>query len=122
MHSTRKANLSANMNENSQHPMKNIRRPRVYSYDEDGGRSFALEGDQDSDLDIYGSWRTRRALPREYFIEIMVVADAKMIDYHGDSLASYILVLMNTVYMRLYSTSLVDKRKQQQIKDEEELL
>ncbi|XP_011497655.1 PREDICTED: A disintegrin and metalloproteinase with thrombospondin motifs 9-like [Ceratosolen solmsi marchali] len=71
------------------------------SYDEDGGRSFALEGDQDSDLDIYGSWRTRRALPREYFIEIMVVADAKMIDYHGDSLASYILVLMNTV-SRIY--------------------
>lgn len=62
-----------------------------------GGVSFALEGDQDADLDIYGSWRTRRALPREYFIEIMVVADAKMIDYHGPSLTSYILVLMNTV-------------------------
>ncbi|CAD6233944.1 GSCOCG00007421001-RA-CDS [Cotesia congregata] len=48
-------------------------------------------------LDINAAWRSRRALPKEYFIEIMVVADAKMIELHGVGLVSYILGLMNTV-------------------------
>lgn len=55
------------------------------------GHSEFLEGDP------FTSWRPRRALPREYFIEIMVVADAKMVDYHGHGLFNYILVLMSTV-------------------------
>lgn len=49
------------------------------------------------DSDFFVTWRPRRALPREYFIEIMVVADAKMVEYHGSGLVSYILVLMSTV-------------------------
>jgi len=49
------------------------------------------------DSDPFVTWRPRRALPHEYFIEIMVVADAKMVEYHGSGLVSYILVLMSTV-------------------------
>lgn len=53
--------------------------------------------DLEIDSDPFVTWRPRRALPREYFIEIMVVADAKMMEYHGTGLVSYILVLMSTV-------------------------
>ncbi|XP_011349537.1 A disintegrin and metalloproteinase with thrombospondin motifs 9 isoform X3 [Ooceraea biroi] len=57
--------------------------------------------DSEMDSDPFLTWRPRRALPREYFIEIMVVADAKMVKYHGSGLVSYILVLMSTV-SRIY--------------------
>ncbi|XP_058791063.1 A disintegrin and metalloproteinase with thrombospondin motifs 9 [Phymastichus coffea] len=78
------------------------RRHVTYPYERDDNSYAELDwADRGSDLDIYGSWRTRRAMPREYFIEIMVVADSKMIDYHGPSLTSYILVLMSTV-SRIY--------------------
>ncbi|XP_072761907.1 A disintegrin and metalloproteinase with thrombospondin motifs 15 isoform X4 [Anoplolepis gracilipes] len=53
------------------------------------------------DSNSFVTWRPRRALPREYFIEIMVVADAKMVEYHGSGLVGYILVLMSTV-SRIY--------------------
>lgn len=56
---------------------------------------------RDSKMDSFVTWRPRRALPREYFIEIMVVADAKMVEYHGSGLVNYILVLMSTV-SRIY--------------------
>ncbi|XP_076238234.1 A disintegrin and metalloproteinase with thrombospondin motifs 9 [Calliopsis andreniformis] len=61
------------------------------------------EYNQDSEMesDPFVTWRPRRALPREYFIEIMVVADAKMVKYHGKGLFGYILVLMSTV-SRIY--------------------
>ncbi|XP_076683108.1 A disintegrin and metalloproteinase with thrombospondin motifs 15 isoform X2 [Andrena cerasifolii] len=61
------------------------------------------EYSQDSEMesDPFVTWRPRRALPREYFIEIMVVADAKMVKYHGKGLFGYILVLMSTV-SRIY--------------------
>lgn len=52
---------------------------------------------KDSEMNPFVTWRPRRALPREYFIEIMVVADAKMVEYHSSGLTSYILVLMSTV-------------------------
>ncbi|XP_043267299.1 A disintegrin and metalloproteinase with thrombospondin motifs 9 isoform X2 [Venturia canescens] len=52
--------------------------------------------------DPLSNWRQRRALAHEYFVEIMVVADAKMLEYHGvEHLVPYILVLMSTVY-RIY--------------------
>ncbi|XP_046400011.1 A disintegrin and metalloproteinase with thrombospondin motifs 9-like isoform X2 [Ischnura elegans] len=38
---------------------------------------------------------------REYFLEVMVVADRKMIEYHGSELASYVLTLMSIV-SRIY--------------------
>lgn len=53
--------------------------------------------DSEMDSDTFVTWRPRRALPREYFIEIMVVADAKMAEYHGTGLVNYIMVLMSTV-------------------------
>lgn len=57
--------------------------------------------DSEMDSDTFVTWRPRRALPREYFIEIMVVADAKMAEYHGTGLVNYIMVLMSTV-SRIY--------------------
>lgn len=69
-------------------------RERTYSSEND---SHFSHQSVEADFDNYGGWRTRRALPREYFIEIMVVADSKMMEYHGDGLVSYILVLMNMV-------------------------
>ncbi|KAJ9583135.1 hypothetical protein L9F63_022514, partial [Diploptera punctata] len=41
--------------------------------------------------------RTTRSYSQEYFVEIMVVADRKMAEYHGDGLYHYILTLMSIV-------------------------
>ncbi|XP_069692936.1 A disintegrin and metalloproteinase with thrombospondin motifs 9 isoform X2 [Periplaneta americana] len=41
--------------------------------------------------------RFPRSYSQEYFIEIMVVADKKMAEYHGDGLYHYILTLMSIV-------------------------
>ena len=41
--------------------------------------------------------RHRRSFSHERHIEIMVVADAKMAQYHGENLQHYILTLMATV-------------------------
>ncbi|XP_043251540.1 A disintegrin and metalloproteinase with thrombospondin motifs gon-1-like [Colletes gigas] len=80
----------------------NDRHERYYSVER--RRNDASDEDsQDSKMesDPFVTWRPRRALPREYFIEIMVVADAKMVKYHGKALFSYILVLMSMV-SRIY--------------------
>ncbi|XP_024868188.1 A disintegrin and metalloproteinase with thrombospondin motifs 9 isoform X1 [Temnothorax curvispinosus] len=68
---------------------------------EHGYQNEEYAQDSEMDADPFVTWRPRRALPREYFIEIMVVADAKMVEYHGTGLVSYILVLMSTV-SRIY--------------------
>lgn len=60
-----------------------------------------MDRDDGITSDEYSNWRLRRALPREYFIEIMIVADAKMVEYHGPGLIGYILVLMNTVKKKI---------------------
>ncbi|EGI58976.1 A disintegrin and metalloproteinase with thrombospondin motifs 20 [Acromyrmex echinatior] len=74
-----------------------------YIMEREHERGYQNEDAQDSEMDSdpFVTWRPRRALPREYFIEIMVVADAKMVEYHGTGLVSYILVLMSTV-SRIY--------------------
>ncbi|XP_050424208.1 A disintegrin and metalloproteinase with thrombospondin motifs 9-like isoform X2 [Adelges cooleyi] len=41
--------------------------------------------------------RKKRSLSSEYIVEIMVVADRKMADYHGNELHNYILTLMSIV-------------------------
>lgn len=41
--------------------------------------------------------RVKRSPSQEYFIEIMVVADSKMADYHGSELNAYVLTLMSIV-------------------------
>ncbi|KAG7202290.1 hypothetical protein KM043_018623 [Ampulex compressa] len=64
-------------------------------------RSEEYGQDSEMESDPFVTWRPRRALPREYFIEVMVVADAKMVEYHGKALVGYILVLMSTV-SRIY--------------------
>jgi len=71
---------------------------RYYSVERERGyQNEEYAQDSEMDSDPFVTWRPRRALPREYFIEIMVVADAKMVEYHGIGLVSYILVLMSTV-------------------------
>lgn len=41
--------------------------------------------------------RKKRSLSSENIVELMVVADKKMADYHGDELHNYILTLMSIV-------------------------
>lgn len=41
--------------------------------------------------------RVRRSVSQERFVEILVVADGKMVAYHGDNLLHYILTLMSVV-------------------------
>lgn len=41
--------------------------------------------------------RKKRSLSLEHVVELMVVADKKMADYHGDGLHNYILTLMSSV-------------------------
>jgi hypothetical protein len=53
----------------------------------------------DSEINI--PKRRKRSYSQERFIEIMVVADKKMAEYHGDSLYHYILTLMSIVRLLL---------------------
>jgi hypothetical protein len=41
--------------------------------------------------------RKKRSLSSENVVELMIVADKKMADYHGEELHSYILTLMSIV-------------------------
>lgn len=41
--------------------------------------------------------RKRRSESRELHLEVLVVADSKMAEYHGSNLNHYILTLMSTV-------------------------
>lgn len=42
--------------------------------------------------------RSRRSVSRERWVETMVVADSKLIEYHGsDNVESYIFTIMNMV-------------------------
>ncbi|XP_026672200.1 A disintegrin and metalloproteinase with thrombospondin motifs 9-like [Ceratina calcarata] len=75
---------------------------RYYSVEQrqnDPSEEYGQDSEMESDPSV--TWRPRRAQGREYFIEIMVAADAEMMRYHGEHLSSYILGLMNTV-SRLY--------------------
>ncbi len=45
--------------------------------------------------------RGRRSVSQERFVEILVVADGKMVSYHGDNLVHYILTLMSVVSILL---------------------
>lgn len=75
---------------------------RYYSVERrrnDLSEEYSQDSEMESDPSV--TWRPRRALSSEYFIEIMVAADAEMKRYHGDGLLSYILVLMSTV-SRIY--------------------
>ncbi|XP_043589159.1 A disintegrin and metalloproteinase with thrombospondin motifs 9 isoform X1 [Bombus pyrosoma] len=71
---------------------------RYYSVEQrrnDLSEEYSQDSEMESDPSV--TWRPRRALSSEYFIEIMVAADAEMKRYHGEGLLHYILVLMSTV-------------------------
>jgi len=42
-------------------------------------------------------YRKKRSLTSEYVVELMVVADKKMAEYHGKELHNYVLTLMSIV-------------------------
>lgn len=42
-------------------------------------------------------WRSKRFLSYPRFVEVMVVADSKMVEHHGSNLQHYILTLMSIV-------------------------
>lgn len=56
--------------------------------------TFADEPEEEVDV---GGRRRRRSVSQERFVEILVVADGKMVSYHGDNLVHYILTLMSVV-------------------------
>jgi len=61
----------------------------------------SLNDEYHYDSEINKSERRKRSYSQERFIEIMVVADKKMAEYHGDSLYHYILTLMSIVRLLL---------------------
>lgn len=77
-----------------------LKRYRYYSVERrrnDLSEEYGQDSEMESDPSV--TWRPRRALSSEYFIEIMVAADAEMVRYHGKGLLSYILGLMSTVWI-----------------------
>ena len=61
----------------------------------------SLNDEYHYDSEINKPKRQKRSFSQERFIEIMVVADKKMAEYHGDSLYHYILTLMSIVRLLL---------------------
>lgn len=51
--------------------------------------------------------RKKRSLSSENVVELMIVADKKMADYHGDELHNYILTLMSIV--RVFKITISDQ-------------
>ena len=47
--------------------------------------------------DVLGRHRSKRSISMERYVEVMVVADMKMAEYHGKDLQHYILTLMSIV-------------------------
>lgn len=52
--------------------------------------------------------RKKRSLTSEYVVELMVVADKKMADYHGKELHNYILTLMSIVSIRNHCARVIN--------------
>ncbi|XP_046444849.1 A disintegrin and metalloproteinase with thrombospondin motifs 9-like isoform X3 [Daphnia pulex] len=59
----------------------------------------------EEEVDV-GGRRRRRSVSQERFVEILVVADGKMVSYHGDNLVHYILTLMSVVSLIYKDASL----------------
>lgn len=56
--------------------------------------------------------RTQRSVSKERWVETMVVADSKLIEYHGsDNVESYIFTIMNMVRMEGLFSRLVSPFK-----------
>ncbi|KOC64643.1 A disintegrin and metalloproteinase with thrombospondin motifs 9 [Habropoda laboriosa] len=86
-------------NEKRQQFVRNDNRYDRYFFVERRQNEPSEEYNQDSEMELDPSvaLRSGRASRGEYFIEIMVAADAEMVRYHGKNLFSYIMVLMSTV-------------------------
>lgn len=52
--------------------------------------------------------RKKRSLTSEYVVELMVVADKKMAEYHGKELHNYILTLMSIVSIRNHCARVIN--------------
>lgn len=53
--------------------------------------------DQNSSEKHYHRKRSKRSFSEEYFVEMLVVADSSMANYHGGDVENYILALMYIV-------------------------
>lgn len=66
----------------------------------DGGPNRLTENDifsSSTGLPYTKKLRKKRSLTSEYVVELMVVADKKMAEYHGKELHNYVLTLMSIV-------------------------
>lgn len=66
----------------------------------DGGPNRLTENDifsSSTGLPYIKKPRNKRSLTSEYVVELMVVADKKMAEYHGKELHNYVLTLMSIV-------------------------
>lgn len=46
---------------------------------------------------VESRWRPKRSISRQIFIEVLIVADSRMVAFHGTNLQSYVLALMSSV-------------------------
>lgn len=60
-------------------------------------RSAAVRPSNDSSADSGPHRRSKRFLSYPRFVEVMLVADSKMVEHHGSNLQHYILTLMSIV-------------------------
>lgn len=60
-------------------------------------RSAAAGPSNDSSADSGPHRRSKRFLSYPRFVEVMLVADSKMVEHHGSNLQHYILTLMSIV-------------------------
>lgn len=75
---------------------KSVRERRWAGEDDVMGLSW-----QELDMGMSDYYRPRRAANREYTIELMVVADRKMEEFHGEDLDVYIMNLIAAVSMHI---------------------
>lgn len=74
----------------------------LFDYEtEDRHLMHHFDGDEQDDYDTghknYKRKRSKRNIPEQYFVEMLVVADSSMANYHGNNTENYILALMYIV-------------------------
>lgn len=75
----------------------------LFDYDSDylhqihsGTREDSFDHNRSNER-LYSKKRSRRSVSEEYFVEMLVVADSSMANYHGGDVENYILALMYIV-------------------------
>lgn len=71
--------------------------------------SASARPSNDSSSDSGPRRRSKRFLSYPRFVEVMLVADSKMVEHHGSNLQHYILTLMSIVSAVLHGLSVIGK-------------